>query len=66
MKIDFSKVIFIDKSWVKFDGLRQQGDSSVTICAGIVNQTSTGPFKVNGVKLNNANYCNFMDKDFLS
>ena len=42
---------------------RQQGYDSVMIWAGNVDQTIIEPFKVNeGVKMNNANYCNFMDK----
>ena len=35
--------------------------------AGIVDQTFTGLFQVNeGVKLNSANYCDFMDKIFFA
>ena len=44
---------------------RKQGNSSVVICAVVVDQTIIGPFKVDeGVKLNAANYCNLMDKTF--
>ena len=35
--------------------------------AGIVNQTIIGPFKVDeGIKVNNANYYDFMDKAFFT
>ena len=80
MKIDFSKVIFMDKShdiWWAWWTLsnsdmpatkrKQQGSSSMMIWAGIVNKTIIGWFKVNErVKLNNANYCDFMDKTFFA
>ena len=43
-----------------------QGVGHVMIWAGVFNQTISGLFKVNeGVKLNSANYCNFIDKTFL-
>ena len=46
---------------------KQQRGHSLMIMAGIVNQTITGPFKVNEkVKLNSANYCDFMNKTFLA
>ena len=46
---------------------RQQRGGSVIIQAGIVNQTTIEWFKVNeGIKLNCANYCNFMDKTFFA
>ena len=41
----------------------KQGDGTVIIRAGILNQTIIGPFKLNeGIKLYNVKYCNFMDK----
>ena len=84
MKIDFSKVIFMDESCMTFDWpdgwtkgwilpkadiplvkRRQKWGSSVMILAEIINQTIIRPFKVDeGVKLNNAIHCNFMDKTF--
>ena len=46
---------------------RLQRDGSVMIWAGIIDQTNIEPFKVNkGVKLNSANYRNFMDKTFFA
>ena len=39
----------------------------VMIWAGIVDQTIIRPFKFDeGVKLNSANYCDFMDKTFFA
>ena len=50
--------------FIKFQW-RQQVGVSVTICAGIVIQIIIESFKINeGVKLNGANYCGFMDKTF--
>lgn len=44
---------------------RQQEGGRVRIWAGIADQTNIGPFKVDeGVKLNNANYWDFMYKTF--
>ena len=46
---------------------RQQGGDSVIIWAGIVNQSTIGPFKVNErFKLNCANNCNSIDKTFFA
>ena len=45
---------------------RQQGGGGVMICAAIVDRTIIGPFKVNeGVKLNSASYCQFLEKTSL-
>ena len=44
---------------------RQQEGSSVMIRTGIANQMIIGPVKVDKeIKLNSANYCNFIDKTF--
>ena len=44
---------------------RQQGGSIMMIWDGSVKQTVTEPFQVNeGVKMNSAKYCYFMDKTF--
>ena len=45
----------------------KNGSSSVKIKAGIVDQTIIGPFKIDeGVWLDSANYCDFMDKTFFA
>ena len=44
---------------------RQQGGGGVMIWAGIVDRTIIGPFRVDeGVKLNSASYCEFLEKTF--
>ena len=46
---------------------RRQGDGSVMIWTGIVDQTIIGPFKdKDRVKLNSANKCDFMDETFFA
>lgn len=82
MKIDFSKLIFTNLKWHLIDQVdgphlsnsdvhvakrRQQGGGSVMIRVGIVDQTIISSFKVDeAVKLNSANYCNFMNKTFFA
>ena len=42
--------------------MRQQGGGGVMFSAGIIEETLVGPFLVpDGLKMNSANYCNFLN-----